>query len=35
LVGNLGAVDLNLEHQSLRIHQQMTLPAAHLLPTPS
>ena len=33
LIGDLGAVDLGFEHQSLRIHQEMTLPAANLLPT--
>src|SRR5215217_5357835 len=33
LIGDLRAVDLGLQDQSLRIHQQMPLPAAHLLPT--
>src|SRR5829696_5405461 len=32
LVGHLGAVDLGFEDQSFCIHQQMTLPAANLLP---
>src|SRR5215213_5850907 len=33
LIGDLGAVDLGFEHQALRIHQEMTLPAANFLPT--
>jgi hypothetical protein len=33
LIGNLRAVDLGLQDQSLRIHEQVTLSAANLLPT--
>ena len=32
LIGNLGAVNLSLEHQPFRIHQEMALSAAYLLP---
>ena len=31
LVGNFGAVDLGLEHESLSIHEQVSLSAADLL----
>src|SRR3712207_2998146 len=32
LIGDLGAMDPGFEHQSLRIYQEMALPAANLLP---
>jgi hypothetical protein len=33
LIGDLGAVDLDLENQAFRVHQELALPAANLLPT--
>src|SRR5215218_7505004 len=33
LIGNLGAVDLGFKHQAFCVYQQVTLPAANLLPT--
>jgi hypothetical protein len=33
LIGDLGAVDLGLQDQPFRLHEQVSLPAANLLPT--